>query len=186
MWGYAGVCHCNSHKRSNFWNNRRSCALLGGLKTFNLTLSETDAHLRHAGTSSSTCGHGYEIWIVEIIRLNHLLCYCNSVCLCSLPLFICLPLVQMRCCRASEKSSLHTSLSTWRERRWRNMVWAYHTSKASSTSECNLPQMIFLHHLYLVVGLLDSPCNQKYSDFWTSTLFSVPTSHGVTFKTPIL
>ncbi|XP_030285527.1 uncharacterized protein LOC115588985 isoform X2 [Sparus aurata] len=48
LWCYAGVCHCNSHKRSNFWNNRRNCALLGGLKTFNLTLSETDAHLRNA------------------------------------------------------------------------------------------------------------------------------------------
>lgn len=63
LWCYAGVCHCNSHKRSNFWNNRRNCALLGGLKTFNLTLSETDAHLRNAGTSSGTCGYGYEIWM---------------------------------------------------------------------------------------------------------------------------
>ncbi|XP_073324632.1 uncharacterized protein [Pagrus major] len=50
MWCYSGVCHCNSHKRSDFWNNHRNCALLGGLKTFNLTLSETDAHLRLADT----------------------------------------------------------------------------------------------------------------------------------------
>lgn len=87
---------------------------------------------------------------VEILLLNHLLCYCNSICLCSLPSFICLPLVQMSCCRASEKSSLYTSLSTWRGRRWRNTVWAYQTSKASSTSECNLLQMTFLH--LLIVG----------------------------------
>ncbi|XP_047189915.1 uncharacterized protein zgc:112980 [Scophthalmus maximus] len=50
MWCQSGVCHCNSHKRSDFWNNQRSSALLGGLKTFNLTLSEIDAHLRHAET----------------------------------------------------------------------------------------------------------------------------------------
>ncbi|KAI3353334.1 hypothetical protein L3Q82_019875, partial [Scortum barcoo] len=48
MWIYSGVCHCNSHKRSNFWNNLRNSTLLGGLKTFNFTLSEMDAHLRHA------------------------------------------------------------------------------------------------------------------------------------------
>ncbi|KAF1394767.1 hypothetical protein PFLUV_G00004570 [Perca fluviatilis] len=40
MWSQTGVCHCNSHKRSNFWNHLRDCVLLGGLKTFNLTLSE--------------------------------------------------------------------------------------------------------------------------------------------------
>ncbi|XP_058496558.1 uncharacterized protein zgc:112980 [Solea solea] len=48
MWSQSGVCHCNSHKRSDFWNNHRSSSLLGGLKSFNLTLSEIDAHLRHA------------------------------------------------------------------------------------------------------------------------------------------
>ncbi|XP_034455630.1 uncharacterized protein zgc:112980 isoform X1 [Hippoglossus hippoglossus] len=48
MWVQSGVCHCNSHKRSDFWNNQRSSGLLGGLKPFNLTLSEIDAHLRHA------------------------------------------------------------------------------------------------------------------------------------------
>ncbi|XP_034741427.1 uncharacterized protein zgc:112980 [Etheostoma cragini] len=42
------VCHCNSHKRSDFWNRLRDCLLLGGLKTFKLTLSEIDAPLRHA------------------------------------------------------------------------------------------------------------------------------------------
>ncbi|XP_008314868.1 uncharacterized protein LOC103383506 [Cynoglossus semilaevis] len=48
VWTHSSVCHCNSHKRSDFWNNQRSCTLLGGLKTFNITLSEMDAHLRHA------------------------------------------------------------------------------------------------------------------------------------------
>lgn len=48
MWCYSGVCHCNSHKKSDFWINRRNSALLGGLKNFNLTLSEVDAQLRDA------------------------------------------------------------------------------------------------------------------------------------------
>lgn len=43
-----GVCHCNSHKKSTFWNNLRNHSLLRGLQTFNLTLSEIDTHLRHA------------------------------------------------------------------------------------------------------------------------------------------
>ncbi|XP_062243680.1 uncharacterized protein zgc:112980 [Platichthys flesus] len=50
LWVQSGVCHCNSHKRSDFWNSQRSTGLLGGLKPFNLTLSEIDAHLRHAET----------------------------------------------------------------------------------------------------------------------------------------
>ncbi|XP_044203407.1 uncharacterized protein zgc:112980 [Thunnus albacares] len=50
MWCHSGVCHCNSHKRSNFWNDLRNSTLLGALKTFNLTLSEIDAHLRRAET----------------------------------------------------------------------------------------------------------------------------------------
>ncbi|TNN75938.1 hypothetical protein EYF80_013908 [Liparis tanakae] len=50
MWSYAGVCHCNSHKRSDFWNNLRNGLLLGGLKAFNLTLCEIDSHLRLADT----------------------------------------------------------------------------------------------------------------------------------------
>ncbi|XP_034544548.1 uncharacterized protein zgc:112980 isoform X2 [Notolabrus celidotus] len=50
MWCYSGICHSNSHKRSDFWNNLRNRALLGGLQSFNLTLSEIDAHLRHADT----------------------------------------------------------------------------------------------------------------------------------------
>ncbi|KAM7419619.1 hypothetical protein PAMA_016629 [Pampus argenteus] len=48
MWCHSGVCHCNSHKRSDFWKDIRNSTLLGGLKTFNLTLSEIDAHLRQA------------------------------------------------------------------------------------------------------------------------------------------
>uniref|UniRef100_A0AAQ4PI03 Zgc:112980 n=1 Tax=Gasterosteus aculeatus aculeatus TaxID=481459 RepID=A0AAQ4PI03_GASAC len=50
MWCCSGLCHCNSHKRSDFWNNLRNSLLLGGLQRFNLTLSELDSHLRHAGT----------------------------------------------------------------------------------------------------------------------------------------
>ncbi|XP_051242575.1 uncharacterized protein zgc:112980 isoform X2 [Dicentrarchus labrax] len=50
MWFHRGVCHCNSHKRSMFWNNLRNGALLGELQSFNLTLSEMDAHLRLAET----------------------------------------------------------------------------------------------------------------------------------------
>jgi len=58
MWSYGGVCHCNSHKRSDFWNNLRNGLLLGGLKTFNLTVSEIDSHLRLAGT----CAHTHTLW----------------------------------------------------------------------------------------------------------------------------
>ncbi|XP_054460542.1 uncharacterized protein zgc:112980 isoform X2 [Anoplopoma fimbria] len=50
MWCYSGRCHCNSHKRSDFWTNIRNSSLLGGLKAFNLTLSEIDSHLRQAET----------------------------------------------------------------------------------------------------------------------------------------
>ncbi|XP_041839479.1 uncharacterized protein zgc:112980 isoform X2 [Melanotaenia boesemani] len=48
MWSCSGACHCNSHKKSDFWNNIRNCELLGELKIFNLTLSEVDSHLRQA------------------------------------------------------------------------------------------------------------------------------------------
>ncbi|XP_061575849.1 uncharacterized protein zgc:112980 isoform X2 [Cololabis saira] len=50
MWCHRGICHCNSHKKSDFWKNLRNCALLGDLKPFNLTLSEIDSHLREAET----------------------------------------------------------------------------------------------------------------------------------------
>ncbi|XP_029002644.1 uncharacterized protein zgc:112980 isoform X2 [Betta splendens] len=50
MWCHSGTCHCNSHKRSDFWNNLRNDGLLGGLKKFNLSLSEVDLHLRQAET----------------------------------------------------------------------------------------------------------------------------------------
>uniref|UniRef100_A0A8C6TEN7 Uncharacterized protein n=1 Tax=Neogobius melanostomus TaxID=47308 RepID=A0A8C6TEN7_9GOBI len=50
-WSSSGVCHCNSHKRSTFWNNLRNNTLLGGLQSFNLTLCEIDSHLRHAGNT---------------------------------------------------------------------------------------------------------------------------------------
>ncbi|XP_029367382.1 uncharacterized protein LOC115049369 isoform X2 [Echeneis naucrates] len=48
LWCHSGICHCNSHKRSEFWNNLRNGELLGGLKAFQLTLSEIDIHLRQA------------------------------------------------------------------------------------------------------------------------------------------
>ncbi|KAM7010123.1 uncharacterized protein LKV04_001959 [Tautogolabrus adspersus] len=48
MWCHKGLCHSNSHKRSDFWSHQRNTALLGRLKSFDLTLSEIDAHLRHA------------------------------------------------------------------------------------------------------------------------------------------
>nr|XP_020499037.1 uncharacterized protein LOC109991129 isoform X2 [Labrus bergylta] len=48
MWYHKGLCHSNSHKRSNFWSQLRNTALLGRLKGFDLTLSDIDAHLRHA------------------------------------------------------------------------------------------------------------------------------------------
>uniref|UniRef100_A0A3P8U976 Uncharacterized protein n=1 Tax=Amphiprion percula TaxID=161767 RepID=A0A3P8U976_AMPPE len=49
MWCHSEMCHCNSHKKSPFWHNLRNTALLGGLKPFNLMLSEIDSHLRCAG-----------------------------------------------------------------------------------------------------------------------------------------
>ncbi|XP_026214861.1 uncharacterized protein zgc:112980 isoform X2 [Anabas testudineus] len=48
VWSQSGRCHCNSHKKSDFWNNIRNDILLGGLKHFNLILSEIDTHLRQA------------------------------------------------------------------------------------------------------------------------------------------
>uniref|UniRef100_A0A667WDY7 Zgc:112980 n=1 Tax=Myripristis murdjan TaxID=586833 RepID=A0A667WDY7_9TELE len=48
VWHAKGLCHCNSHKRSDFWSSIRNSVALGYLETFNLTLSEIDTHLRHA------------------------------------------------------------------------------------------------------------------------------------------
>ncbi|CAL9700058.1 unnamed protein product [Knipowitschia caucasica] len=48
VWSSSGMCHCNSHKRSTFWNNQRNSRLLGGLQAFNLSLCEIDSHLRQA------------------------------------------------------------------------------------------------------------------------------------------
>ncbi|XP_068593535.1 uncharacterized protein zgc:112980 [Cebidichthys violaceus] len=61
MWCCSGVCHCNSHKRSDFWNNLRNSLLLGGLRTFNLTLSEIDSHLRHADTMLQSFKQGLSV-----------------------------------------------------------------------------------------------------------------------------
>lgn len=65
VWCHSGVCHCNSHKRSDFWSHLRNGVLLRGLQSFNLTLSEIDAHLRHAGSLSDTCGHTHSCWISD-------------------------------------------------------------------------------------------------------------------------
>lgn len=51
LWCLSGSCHCNSHKKSSYWSRLRNSMLLGGLHAFNLTLSEMDAHLRHAGAA---------------------------------------------------------------------------------------------------------------------------------------
>ncbi|XP_076004117.1 uncharacterized protein LOC142996881 isoform X2 [Genypterus blacodes] len=48
VWCHQGVCHCNSHKKSDYWSRLRNMTLLGTLGTFNLTLSEIDTQLRHA------------------------------------------------------------------------------------------------------------------------------------------
>ncbi|XP_028265042.1 uncharacterized protein LOC114438104 isoform X2 [Parambassis ranga] len=47
-WSKKEICHCNSHNKSTFWSNLRDNTLLGGLKHFNLTLSEVDSCLRRA------------------------------------------------------------------------------------------------------------------------------------------
>ncbi|XP_049576007.1 uncharacterized protein zgc:112980 [Syngnathus scovelli] len=47
-WHQSGACHCNSHKKSNLWNQLRNHTLLGHLAAFKVTLSEVDAHLRQA------------------------------------------------------------------------------------------------------------------------------------------
>lgn len=57
VWCHQGVCHCNSHKKSDYWSRLRNTALLGTLSTFNLTLSEIDTHLRHAGTHTHKAVH---------------------------------------------------------------------------------------------------------------------------------
>lgn len=51
LWCQVGICHCNSHKRSNYWSNLRDSKMLGNLQPFNLTVSEMDEHLRRAGTT---------------------------------------------------------------------------------------------------------------------------------------
>ncbi|XP_077575904.1 uncharacterized protein LOC144198653 [Stigmatopora nigra] len=47
-WHVSGLCHCNSHKKSDFWNTQRNVALMGHLTAFNFTLSEVDGQLRQA------------------------------------------------------------------------------------------------------------------------------------------
>nr|XP_057945681.1 uncharacterized protein zgc:112980 isoform X2 [Doryrhamphus excisus] len=47
-WLVSQVCHCNSHKKSDFWNALRNGLLMGQLEAFQFTLSEMDDKLRHA------------------------------------------------------------------------------------------------------------------------------------------
>lgn len=49
-WRHDGACHCNSHKRSDYWKILRDSVLLGGLQTFKLELSDVDSHLKNAGS----------------------------------------------------------------------------------------------------------------------------------------
>ncbi|XP_077460364.1 uncharacterized protein LOC144076888 [Stigmatopora argus] len=53
-WHVSGLCHCNSHKKSDFWNTQRNVALMGHLTAFNFTLSEVDGQLRQAESMLNT------------------------------------------------------------------------------------------------------------------------------------
>ncbi|XP_077381902.1 uncharacterized protein LOC144021447 [Festucalex cinctus] len=53
-WQIVGVCHCNSHKKSDLWEGVRNETLLGHLAPFKVTLSEVDAHLRQAESMVGT------------------------------------------------------------------------------------------------------------------------------------
>ncbi|KAK5865813.1 hypothetical protein PBY51_020053 [Eleginops maclovinus] len=68
LWCFKDVCHCNSHNRSDFWNNQRNCALLGGLKTFNLTLLEIDSHLRNAETMLQSFRRGLATLFTAFVK----------------------------------------------------------------------------------------------------------------------
>ncbi|XP_064810160.1 uncharacterized protein LOC135526049 [Oncorhynchus masou masou] len=48
VWIVSGVCHCNAHKRSVFWSNKRDKVVLGYLQMFNFNLLEIDSDLRLA------------------------------------------------------------------------------------------------------------------------------------------
>ncbi|XP_023677622.2 uncharacterized protein [Paramormyrops kingsleyae] len=48
VWKSPGVCHCNAHKRSDFWKSQRNKVVLGYLHVFNFDLLEVDADLRLA------------------------------------------------------------------------------------------------------------------------------------------
>ncbi|XP_036829619.1 uncharacterized protein LOC118949698 isoform X4 [Oncorhynchus mykiss] len=48
VWTVSGVCHCNAHKRSVFWSNKRDKVVLGYLQMFNFNLLEIDSDLRLA------------------------------------------------------------------------------------------------------------------------------------------
>ncbi|XP_057698428.1 uncharacterized protein zgc:112980 isoform X2 [Corythoichthys intestinalis] len=53
-WQVSGLCHCNSHKKSDFWNTQRDVSLLGHLAAFKFSLSEVDGHLRQAESMLQT------------------------------------------------------------------------------------------------------------------------------------
>ncbi|KAM9819643.1 uncharacterized protein ACBT44_009355 isoform 1-T3 [Syngnathus typhle] len=59
-WQQSGACHCNSHKKSDLWNQLRNHTLLGHLAAFKVTLSEADAHLRQA--ESALRSFKAELW----------------------------------------------------------------------------------------------------------------------------
>ncbi|XP_038568853.1 uncharacterized protein zgc:112980 [Micropterus salmoides] len=68
LWCKSSVCHCNSHKRSEFWSNLRNIQLLGELNSFNLTLSEIDDHLRHAETMLHSFRQGLSTEFFSFLR----------------------------------------------------------------------------------------------------------------------
>uniref|UniRef100_A0A8C5DC87 Uncharacterized LOC114463077 n=1 Tax=Gouania willdenowi TaxID=441366 RepID=A0A8C5DC87_GOUWI len=92
-WCHRGECHCNSHKKSKFWNNLRDIRLLGRLKKFNLNLSDLDSHLRLAGTEAAM------IW--GILEQSYRLHTCVTMAMTLCPLS-----VQNRCCKASGRKSV--------------------------------------------------------------------------------
>lgn len=53
VWSQAdGPCHCNSHRKSAYWKSLRDDVLLGGLRNFQLEVSDIDSHLKYAGSLS--------------------------------------------------------------------------------------------------------------------------------------
>ncbi|XP_056136409.1 uncharacterized protein zgc:112980 [Lampris incognitus] len=68
VWCEKGVCHCNSHKRNEFWSNQRNTVVLGYLETFNLSLSEIDTRLRNAETMLQNLKTELEVEVSSCLR----------------------------------------------------------------------------------------------------------------------